>query len=82
MLYSMLYLDLHLLNPASKAMAVQIKRVTTSFGSAIVELTFSLQCIERSQMPPVSAWHKVEHIRSFCVQLVQQPCLYILCYIC
>ena len=40
-------------------MAVQIKRVTTSLGSAIIVLTFPLQRSERSQMPPVSAWHKV-----------------------
>ena len=40
-------------------MAVQIKLVTTSFGSAIVEITFPLQRSERSQMPPVSTWHKV-----------------------
>ena len=41
-------------------MAVQIKRVTTSFGFAILELTFPLQRSEHSQMPPVSAWYKVD----------------------
>ena len=40
MLYNILYLDLWIL--ASKATAIQIKRVTTSFGSAIVKLTFQL----------------------------------------
>ena len=40
-------------------MTVQVQRVTTSFGSAIVVLTFPLQRSKPSQMPPVSAWHKV-----------------------
>ena len=53
------YVDSHLLIPASKAMAVQIKRVTTCLVSAITVLTFPLQHSERSQMPPVSARHKV-----------------------
>ena len=53
------YVDSHLRIPALKAMAFQIKRVTTSLGSAIIVLTFPLQRSERSQMPPVSSWHKV-----------------------
>ena len=53
------YVDSHLQIPASTAMAVQIKRVTKSLGSAIIVLTFPLQRSERSQMPPVSVRHKV-----------------------
>ena len=56
---TVIYADSQLWIPASKAMAVQIKLVTTSLGSAIIVLTFPLQRSERSQMPPVSARHKV-----------------------
>ena len=61
MLHNMLCRDSHLRLwiVAWKAMTIQIKRVTTSFGLAILELTFPLQSSERSQMPSISVWHKV-----------------------
>ena len=39
---------------ASKAMAIQIKRVTPSFGPAIAKHTLPLQSSELSQMPSTS----------------------------
>ena len=60
MLYTIVYNMLHMLIRTCgflhKAMAVQIKRVTTSLGSCHYSAHIPT---ERSQMPPVSARHKV-----------------------